>query len=168
MIYSQCQNQKKKYIKKKTITTLPYKTNTINNNNKSYKSMYVHVYPIYHICMNCTLKPINDINRKRTRKYRNWIESLKTFRKPKKKTKKNTIENDWLIETKVPRWGAREFAKHHVANGNHISVCRLWRHCPEHILWTRYNAHLWHGGKYSTRKIKQKYQNTKTKTKLNK
>lgn len=134
--------------------------------------MYVHVYPIYHICMNVWTELHSETdkryksksNTKTNTKYRNWIESLKTFRKPKKKNK-NTIENDWLIETKVPRWGAREFAKHHVANGNHISVCRLWRHCPEHILWTRYNAHLWHGGKYSTRKIKQKYQNTKTKTK---
>lgn len=58
---------KPKKKNKKKITTLPYKTNTINNNNKPYKSMYVHVYPIYHICMNCTLKPINDINRNRKR-----------------------------------------------------------------------------------------------------
>lgn len=105
-----------------------------------------------------SLKPINDKS-KRTR-YRLLTWNLNTAKNILKIFRKNWILFEKrLIETKVPRWGAREFAKHHVANGNHISVCRLRRHCPEHILWTRYNAHLWHGGKYSTRKIKKKTKN---------
>lgn len=49
---------------------------------------------------------------------------------------------------KIPRRGARQFAKLNVVNSYHFFMCWIWWYRSEHLLWPWNNFVLWTCGKY--------------------
>lgn len=113
------------------------------------KTKYLHIFTNLFICL-YHFSPTNH--------YHHYFTTTATA---------NTMQPIYcaFVSRKIPRRGARKFAKLHVANSHHVPMRGIWWYCTQHLLWTRYNAYMWHGGKYFDKRNKSKKISQKCATK---